>query len=215
MLYRLIMIPPSIIRSIRRDIRRIESFAHQSSPKWIERSKRSALSQFRRGSKRTRGTFEHHLGIHILFGDVSSSSASRIIDIRFLRVVSLHPSLSRQFHLSLVRVSSTFRPDVLELLTKLWIIALCRRSGSSRLAMTLRSNRGSAPLSRAGESWRGATTNLWVWPRRRNGEPWSQWRKNSDDKAGSSKQLRKQEVQCCCYNNRKIRRFLNRALRVG
>lgn len=124
-------------------------------------------------------------------------------------------SLSRQFHLPLVRVSSTFRPDVLELLTKLWIIALCRRSGSSRLAMTLRSNRGSAPLSRAGESWRGATTNLWVWPRRRNGEPWSQWRKNSDDKAGSSKQLRKQEVQCCCYNNRKIRRFLNRALRVG
>ena len=41
--------------------------------------------------------------------------------------------------------------------TKVWIIALCRRSGSSRLAagMTLGSNRGSAPLSRAGESWRG------------------------------------------------------------
>lgn len=89
--------------------------------------------------------------------------------------------------LSLSPVSSFPRPSVLELLTKLWIIALCRRSGSSRLAMTLRSNRGSAPLSRAGESWRGATTNLWVWPRRRNGEPWSQWRKNSDDKAGSSK----------------------------
>lgn len=52
-----------------------------------------------------------------------------------------------------------------------------------------------------------AISSRWILERRRTCEfdldegTWSQWRKNSDDKANNSKQLRKQEVRYYCYSN--------------
>lgn len=138
-------------RSIRLDTRRIESFAHQSSPKWIEWSKRFALSQFHRGNDRKeRG----ELSSTSFSGSASSSATfqNNRYSIPACRLAS--PPLSSA---SLIFPSVLHVPTRCPRPTKVWIIALCRRSGSSRLAagMTLGSNRGSAPLSRAGESWRG------------------------------------------------------------
>lgn len=90
---------------------------------------------------------------------------SRIIDIRFLRVVSLHPlSLAP---VSSFRVSSTFRPDVLAQ----------RKFGLSRFVEDLEAA-GSQPewhLEAIEDRPRylepvnlGEAANLWVWPRRRD-----------------------------------------------